>query len=111
MFGDEKSVILLLKFAGVRKLLKVFAHETVQQFAGFSDEDSTHQFFQEQQRVEEEFMRETVPKFFGLDDDKPELCMSHDEMAHLSVVFAGFNRTTALLRSVQHMILASHWEA
>ena len=31
MFGDEKSVILLLKFAGVRKLLKVFAHETVQQ--------------------------------------------------------------------------------
>ena len=31
MFGDEKSVILLLKFAGVRKLLKVFVHETVQQ--------------------------------------------------------------------------------
>ena len=29
--GDEKSVILLLKFAGVRKLLKVFVHETVQQ--------------------------------------------------------------------------------
>lgn len=111
MFGDEKSVILLLKFAGVRKLLKVFVHETVQQFAGFSDEDSTHQFFQEQQRVEEEFMRDTVPKFFGLDDDKPELCMSHDEMAHLSVVFAGLKRTTALLRSVQHMILASHWEA
>eukprot|EP00435_Cladocopium_sp_Y103_P044576 s452_g12.t1 len=95
MFGDEKSVILLLKFAGIRKLLKVFVHETVQQFAGFSDEDSTHQFFQEQQRA---FMRDTVPQFFGLDDDKPEICMSHDEMAHLSVVFAGFNRTTALLR-------------
>lgn len=43
-------------------------------------------------------MRDTVPKFFGLDDDKPELCMSHDEMAHLSVVFAGLKRTTALLR-------------
>eukprot|EP00438_Fugacium_kawagutii_P034887 Skav224133 [mRNA] locus=scaffold462:54062:63863:- [translate_table: standard] len=132
MFGDAKSVILLLKFTGIQKLLKVFVHETVQQplwFDGFTDEDSTHQFFAEQQAVEQdmgtphicqlqEFIQETVPRFFGLEDDQAELCMSHDEMAHLSVVFAGFNRTTALLRcsegqpgSVQHNILASHWES
>ena len=30
MFGDETSVILLIKFVCVRKLLKVFIHETVQ---------------------------------------------------------------------------------
>ena len=30
MFGDETFVILLIKFVCVRKLLKVFIHETVQ---------------------------------------------------------------------------------
>ncbi|CAK9085814.1 Uncharacterized protein SCF082_LOCUS40629 [Durusdinium trenchii] len=111
MFGDEKSVILLLKFAAVKNLLKIFIHETVQPFEGFTDKDSTHQYFSEQKAVEEEFIRETVPLFFGLEDDEPELSMSNDEMAHLSVVFAGFHRTTQLLRSVQHTILSSHWEA
>jgi len=46
----------------------------------------------------QEFIRKTVPYFFGLEDDQAETSMSHDEMAHLSVVFAGFTRTTALLR-------------
>ena len=110
MFGDEKSVIMLLKFVAVKKLLKIFVHETVQKFEGFSDKDSTHQFFSELRAVEAEFMREIVPLFFGLKDDEPEETMSRDEMAHLSVVFAGFHRTTALLRSVQHKILASRWE-
>eukprot|EP00434_Breviolum_minutum_P000571 symbB.v1.2.000496.t3/scaffold11.1/size528188/45 len=111
MFGDETSVILLIKFVCVRKLLKVFIHETVQKFEGFTDEDSTQQFSSEQQAVEEEFIRRTVPYFFGLEDDQAETSMSHDEMAHLSVVFAGFTRTTALLRSVQHTILSSHWQS
>ena len=111
MFGDETSVILLIKFVCVRKLLKVFIHETVQKFEGFTDEDSTQQFSSEQQAVEEEFIRKTVPYFFGLEDDQAETSMSHDEMAHLSVVFAGFTRTTALLRSVQHTILSSHWQS
>lgn len=110
MFGDEKSVIVLLKFAAVKKLLKIFVHETVQKFEGFLDRDSTHQFASELKAVESEFMSETVPLFFGLEDDEPEESMSRDEMAHLSVVFAGFHRTTTLLRSVQHMILASRWE-
>lgn len=111
MFGDEKTVILLRKFVAVKKLLKIFVHETVQKFDGFLDQDSTHQYFSEQKAVEDEFMKETVPLFFGLDDDEPEDRLSHDEMAHVSVVVAGIHRTTALLRSVQHMILSSRWES
>ena len=110
MFGDETSVILLRKFVAVKKLLRIFVHETVQKFEGFSDRDSTHQFSSELHAVEAEFINDIVPLFFGLKDDEPEESMSRDEMAHLSVVFAGFNRTTALLRSVQHKILASRWE-
>ena len=111
MFGDEKTVILLRKFVAVKKLLKIFVHETVQKFDGFLDQDWTHQYFSEQKAVEDEFMKETVPLFFGLDDDEPEDRLSHDEMAHVSVVVAGIHRTTALLRSVQHMILSSRWES
>ncbi|CAJ1459819.1 unnamed protein product [Effrenium voratum] len=107
MFGTEDSVIGIIKFKAVKRLLKIFAHETVQKFDGFTDREATHYFQPEQEKVEANFMRETVPLFFGLEDDEPEENLSHDEMAHLSVVFAGFQRTTALVRRMQHKILTS----
>ncbi|CAJ1336019.1 unnamed protein product [Effrenium voratum] len=108
--GTEDSVIGIIKFKAVKRLLKIFAHETVQKFDGFTDREATHYFQPEQEKVEANFMRETVPLFFGLEDDEPEENLSHDEMAHLSVVFAGFQRTTALVRRMQHKILTSYWE-
>ena len=59
---------------------------------------------------QEEFLKHTVPKFFGLPNDKPEDKMSKDKMANLSMVFAGRARIQDLLRKIQYLILASHWE-
>ena len=88
MFDIFGAVIMLLNFVSVKRLLKIFVHRTVQKFGGFSDKGSTHQFCSESRAVEAEFMREIVPLFFGLKGE-PEESMSRDEMAHLSVLFAG----------------------
>ena len=88
MFDMFGAVIMLLNFVSVKRLSKIFVPRTVQKFGGCSDKGSTHRFFSELRAVEAELMREIVPLFFGLKDE-PEESMSRDEMAHLSVLFAG----------------------
>ena len=51
----------------MKNLLKIFIHETVQPFEGFTDKDSTHQYFSEQKAVEEEFIRETATRTNNID--------------------------------------------
>ena len=55
--GTEDSVIGIIKFKAVKRLLKIFAHETVQKFDGFTDREATHYFQPEQEKVEANFMR------------------------------------------------------
>jgi len=112
IFGSPGEVDVLRNFKAVQKLLHIFVHETVRKFEGtlheHRDTGNENKVLTESE-VETQFIKRTVPKFFGI-QDQPKDKMSHDQMANLSVVFAGRVRIKDLLRKVQKIILASHWE-
>ena len=111
-FKELSQVDVLRNFKAVQKLLHIFVHETVRKFEGtlheHRDTGNENKVLTESE-VETQFIKRTVPKFFGI-QDQPKDKMSHDQMANLSVVFAGRVRIKDLLRKVQKIILASHWE-
>ena len=115
IFGSPNHVDVLRRFSEVRTLLRIFVHETAHRFDGavaaVGDEAQDDGNFAAQTEIQMEanFVKQTVPQFFGT-GDKPQEKMSHDKMANLSVVFAGRSRIKEILRKTQHVILASHWE-
>jgi len=111
LFGNPSYVDLLRRFSEVQSLLRIFVHETSKRFESESNsnEQMGLQILVQERKVEQHFIQQTVPNFFGLADDKPEVNMSHDEMAHLSVVFAARARIKALLSTAQHLILSAHF--
>ena len=115
LFGSPQNVDLLRNFVAVQNLLNIFVQETAQTFDGtvhdhHDDGNDNNAVVKTEADVETQFIKQTVPKFFGLANDKPRDKMSHDKMANLSVVFAGRARIKDVLRKIQHVILASHWE-